>query len=629
MSTSSYDFSDEDDDFPQEEQKMMREKEEYLVENVSPCLESKLEVIKNNFYSLKDTVFQKAISESFYNTNVMKVAECTISSLFYVSPNDFGSLSLNDKITTYIRNLRKIGGPSLEGNAFLADFGKSQDLFVVKSAKNIHDDSLIHELVIGLYGTNQLRKFVPNFSYIYGGFKCSPPLLSDTKALSWCNNNDNKVNYVLYENINPSMSLNQFLSRCSGADFLNVYMQILYALRKAYLFMDYTHYDLHTENVLIRGTDYPRFQIPYETEKLSTEYIQSNVVGTLIDYGYSHFLATDMIAKDGSTIPADYYGVFGLEEYQVYPMKSWVVGDMYKLLMMSMEKAQNYKNNSVMGVGRIIYSYFFENDMLIGLEQGKEKYQTLAFRDDYDQKFVLDDLAKYIRSRTDCSFISRRTELPVLNCETLMCDTEEIIYKKVGLSSQEELIFPTDILEFVILYERLHNERRFDEVEVLVSGYDYGNSSRISIGKLDLHVKEVIDDLKVIEPASIKDVATRGKKYLLKVKQMYFRLIEVFNKIRKIKILYTVCLKAGNIYKNRKSLTDIQNIIGNFLVSSDKILYDLMSAVDGNRASKIVSEYQWYDVDRKSFDQLINKEYGRYQSIQEEYIRTTLEMSSI
>ena len=35
----------------------------------------------------------------------------------------------------------------------------------------------MHEAFIGLAGTNQLRKEIPNFSFIYGAFKCDGPIM--------------------------------------------------------------------------------------------------------------------------------------------------------------------------------------------------------------------------------------------------------------------------------------------------------------------------------------------------------------------------------------------------------------------------------------------------------------------
>ena len=131
-----------------DEEKIQRKDEEFLVENVSPCLHSQLEIIKDNFHTLKDTILERTLSDSFYNQQVMEVGECTLSSLFYISPYDFGSMSMNDRIITYIRNLRRIGGNSAQGYALLADFGKTRDLFVIKSPVDVESDELLHELVV-------------------------------------------------------------------------------------------------------------------------------------------------------------------------------------------------------------------------------------------------------------------------------------------------------------------------------------------------------------------------------------------------------------------------------------------------------------------------------------------------
>ena len=237
----------------------------------------------------------------------MKAAMCTADSIFYTSPYDVGSLYLNNRIRMYIHNLRQVGGESAEGYALVADFENAKDMFVVKVSRSPSDDTLLHELVVGLYGTNKLRQYIPNFAYVYGGFKCSPPLIDPEtkKVITWCLHDTNPVNYVLYENITPAVPMSKYLQTCTGKDFVNVYLQVLYALRLALKVSDYTHYDLHYENVLIRepspGTISGPFQIAYETER-GVEYVLTHVIPTFIDYGFSHIKTSNQTDSSGKIV---------------------------------------------------------------------------------------------------------------------------------------------------------------------------------------------------------------------------------------------------------------------------------------------------------------------------------------
>ena len=96
---------DVSEETPSQKQKR---KEEYLIENVSPCSKIQLDIIKDNFRTLKNTVFEEIVRKKFFNENTMKVAECTISSLFYLSPYDFGSITLDYRIVSYKKNRGRI-----------------------------------------------------------------------------------------------------------------------------------------------------------------------------------------------------------------------------------------------------------------------------------------------------------------------------------------------------------------------------------------------------------------------------------------------------------------------------------------------------------------------------------------
>jgi len=259
--------------------------EEYLIKNTSQCSTSELDLLRDRIPGLKAQELKRNSIKKLYNAEAMKGTMCAIDSIFYTSPYDVGSSKLNDRIRLYIHNLRNVGDESLDGYALLSDFENVKDMFILKVARDPKDDTLLHELVIGLHGTNTLRKYIPNFAYVYGGFKCSPPLIDPVtkKVVTWCLNNDNPVNYVIYENISPAVSMEKYLETCTGQEFLQAYLQVLYSLRTAEIAISYSHYDLHTANVLIRTLDIPKFQLVYNTEN-GLEYLSTSMIATIIDY---------------------------------------------------------------------------------------------------------------------------------------------------------------------------------------------------------------------------------------------------------------------------------------------------------------------------------------------------------
>src|SRR5579884_2098120 len=113
--------------------------------------------------------------------------------------------NLQERLGEWFTQLKRIGTESTAGFAFQGDMKKEKNVFIVKTSQNPETDDLQHELFVGLFGLNQLRSTkqglpVYNFAYIFGGFKCSPPLVSpqDKTAVAWCNNMKDTVNYVFY-----------------------------------------------------------------------------------------------------------------------------------------------------------------------------------------------------------------------------------------------------------------------------------------------------------------------------------------------------------------------------------------------------------------------------------------------
>lgn len=290
--------------------------------------------IKNRTVRSED--IERALQEGFGDANVLKTLMCMNNSMLSYSSD---AAKRGFRIRHYLENLTQIGGESAEGYAMTTE----DKFFVTKSPRRVDNKSQVnqmHEYFVGSFGTNSLRSKIPNFAFMLGFFQCSPPYIDNSlytglnipgtkgerKALTYCQNdiNGNQVNYLLYENITNSKTLQKFIEDgCTFEQFLNVFIQIVLALDLAYTEFDFTHYDLHTENVLIR--ELPEeilISYPSQKDKIKTKY-----VATIIDFGRSH------IKFNGQD--------FGDAVYQAaaYPNISYPMGDIYKILMFSLNAA--------------------------------------------------------------------------------------------------------------------------------------------------------------------------------------------------------------------------------------------------------------------------------------------------
>jgi hypothetical protein len=304
---------------------------------------------------------ERALKDGYGDANILKALLCLNNAVVATPPlSAVRGFGRNFKVRQYIQNLKQIGGESAYGYAMLADIkGRQKDgkgLFVVKSPQKTDRDlraEQIHEYFCGAFGTNQLRDRIPNFSSVLGFFQCSPPYIDEKKyldsssprsgnngqgssaskdrvGLTYCQNNspENEVNYIFYENVANSVTFGDFITKgASFQDYLSILVQVTLALDLAYIERDYTHYDLHHENVLVRTLD-QEIYIPYVVDKEGNQsYLKTRHVATIIDYGRCH------IKYEGQ-----HYG-YSFPEYGILPDRSYPMYDLYKLLMFSLSAA--------------------------------------------------------------------------------------------------------------------------------------------------------------------------------------------------------------------------------------------------------------------------------------------------
>lgn len=325
-----------------------------------------LEQIKDRTVRAED--IQRALTEGFGDANILKSLMCLNNSMIAFPPS---GVDRSFKVRHYLENLKQIGGESVESYAMTSDVkvgnpeapgvgvSDGKNLFVTKAPRKI-DATLranqIHEYFIGAFGTNTLRNKIPNFSFILGLFQCSPPYIDnysyavnesvrladskDRRALTFCQNDvtENQVNYLLYENISNSTTLKDFIvNGCTFEQYLNILSQLVLALELAYSECDFTHYDLHDENVLVRELP-QEILIAYEIDGVK-QYLRTKYVATIIDFGRSH------IKYEGND-----FG-YALIEGGVYPNRSYPMYDIYKILMFTLSSAAFGDNNMQTYIG--------------------------------------------------------------------------------------------------------------------------------------------------------------------------------------------------------------------------------------------------------------------------------------
>jgi hypothetical protein len=309
-----------------------------------------------NLGKLDLRTLESDVSKQFYNPNIVEAMAC-IADTITTDIEGPGSMESNDRIREYIGGLRQIGAPSSYGVVMSGDIvsgnEKTKPLFILKAPKDVqYAGELVHEVNIAYQCTNRLRLAgIPNYAYIYGSMTCAPPIINDKKeVISFCdshsvkNADNNSVLYAIYENIAPAISIRDYIKTCSAEDFMAYYVQVLLAIYAGKKY-NFTHYDAHNENVLMREISKRKFcySLPTPNGKVYCRSPQG-YIPTIIDFGTSHIQIKDpqsgvMIHLGNvpqNDVPMDSVGL---------PRnKSCQISDAYKLLCMCLYDMFEYKD---------------------------------------------------------------------------------------------------------------------------------------------------------------------------------------------------------------------------------------------------------------------------------------------
>lgn len=598
-----------------------------LAEITSLCPVPKLSSYRDHIPGLQAAELRDFLIKQPQNPAVMQEVMCLVDSLFYTSPYDVGSLYLNNRIRLYIHNLRQIGAESIQGYALSADFENVADMFIIKAARSPTEDELRHELMVGLYGTNRLRQYLPNFAYVYGGFKCSPPLIDPEtkKVVTWCLHNDNAVNYILYENILPSVTLAKYTETCTGAEFVNTFIQVVYALRMALKVIDYTHYNLHNENVYLRSprtdtsaTKIP-FQIAYETER-GVEYITTELVPTLTNYEYSHFLLDAAIDSAGHPLQdAQHLGRSGFVPFSIFPYRSWIMHDVYTLLLFSMMTASKHNNKEVMAEATKIFRFFNQTDdpQVVISEEWPTRFALPLT--DQTNLLSINDFAQHIRKVCNCDFIhSERAPIPTLDCEK-MCVQENDFLNRIGINPNGPIGIPDNILEFYDIEVRLHNTGRNDEKERLGAAFPYQAAMKAHLNKMTQLVNELDQlrrKLKLFDIGTMTVSEALTYNTMMLVRAMYIAVGTIIDRIVELRFYYQVGLAVAQTYHDQPSIDAMTKLITEFnqlikpALDDAKIVFDHnQTVINQAKSNEMVqlavsrdARLRWYWEGRELYD---------------------------
>lgn len=199
-------------------------------------------------------------------------------------------------------------------------------LFIKSSSILLGD--LTNELFVALFCLNPLRYETTSFSYIYTGARTLPALVDSNEVMNISCGETNQFFNLLIESVD-GIKLYDYIYDCSFEDFLKVYVILLNSLIIANERYSFTHYNLTSDNVIIKTLKQP---IQVKTLK---GIIITKALPVIFDYSKAYCVYEGIVFSTG-------------ENYDkgVNPLTHNYVSDSYQLLMSCLDICK--KNNPVL-----------------------------------------------------------------------------------------------------------------------------------------------------------------------------------------------------------------------------------------------------------------------------------------
>jgi hypothetical protein len=224
----------------------------------------------------------------------------------------------------YVESIRSIGIASNNGFVYSIKYKHRGYIAnaILKSSAKPSGDNLLYEYMVGKQINKLYYKrypiFVETYDYYYtyknhlewNSFRLGVP----NPNLKAVYNVHKEIDYklsceqskylcILVQHIANASNLDEMSPEFYDTEFLNSLYQIYYTLSK--ISDDYTHYDLHTGNVLVYLPDSTKYiQYMFHHSNGQTVSFKSRYLIKMIDYGRSYIeVATDKIKREVCLVP--------------------------------------------------------------------------------------------------------------------------------------------------------------------------------------------------------------------------------------------------------------------------------------------------------------------------------------
>ncbi len=219
-----------------------------------------------------------------------------------------GLYNLTSSINDWISQMKKLDVNSVEGFVYKTKVMDDIDVIIKVPQDSDGFDNMLREYYIGLT-LNKLRYITPVFVYTLGSFLCSAP--SDVKKV--CERkliDKNKDAYVIYENIDGRSVTDLLKSDAIDFDgFVEIYIQLLYGLEIAQRECNFTHFDLHPGNLMVKQGNFKSYSFVLDDKIVTIK--NPKYIPVVIDFGMSSVTVDDM------TVGSHDFSRYGMMDFMV------------------------------------------------------------------------------------------------------------------------------------------------------------------------------------------------------------------------------------------------------------------------------------------------------------------------
>jgi len=213
--------------------------------------------------------------------------------------NDF--FNFQDLRQVGLKGLKRIGSSSANASVYCLEYKKSVDgaayvaYAVLKTTKDEEADNLTYEYAMGLYVNDLIHRHFPCFVQTYALYRYESadakgrsrvtPLAGLRRASvdvrESCRHNDRQCLLIQYLRSPQAKTIEDYSMTSAFAEELPKILYQAYAVL-AHLVDEFTHYDLHSNNIMIYEMPYP-IQFHYGDLSFCSKYMTK-----IIDYGRAY-----------------------------------------------------------------------------------------------------------------------------------------------------------------------------------------------------------------------------------------------------------------------------------------------------------------------------------------------------